>query len=95
MSLPSAIFGLLCALLIGALFHMVVDGGPAKLLLYFVLSTAGFAAGQWISSSRGWTLLPVGPLDLGAAALASLVFLGIGHWLSLVRVTASGSGDKV
>jgi len=95
MSLPSILFGLLCALLIGALFHVVVDGGPGKMLLYLALSAAGFGVGHWISSSRGWVLLPVGPLDAGAATLGSLVFLGIGHWLSLVRVTTPGSSDKV
>jgi hypothetical protein len=95
MSLPSAIFGLLLALLLGTLFHVVVDGGPARLLLYLVLSVAGFGAGAWLAFVRGWVVLPVGPLDVGAAAMGSIVFLGIGHWLSLVRVEATGSEDKV
>jgi hypothetical protein len=95
MTLPSAAFGLLCALLIGALFHVVMDGGPGKMLLYLVLSIAGFAVGQWIAASRGWIVFPIGPLDLGMAAMGSLVFLGVGHWLSLVRIPSAGPHDTV
>jgi hypothetical protein len=95
MTLPSAIFGLLCALLIGALFHVVLDGGPGKLLLYLVLSVAGFSVGQWIAASQRWALVPIGPLDLGIAAIGSLAFLLVGHWLSMVRPPDSGSRDGV
>jgi len=95
MTLPSAVFGLLCALLIGALFHVAVDGGPGRLLLYLVLSVAGFGAGQWIAASRHWSIFPVGPLDVGIAAIGSILFLLLGHWLSMVRPPAGGSRDRV
>ncbi|MFN2121417.1 MAG: hypothetical protein ACK2T0_13600 [Anaerolineales bacterium] len=95
MTLPSAVFGLLCALLIGALFHVVMDGGPGKLLLYLILSVVGFAVGQWVAASQGWTVFPIGPLDLGIAATGSLVLLLLGHWLSLVRPPEDGSQDRV
>jgi hypothetical protein len=95
MTLPSAVLGLLCALLIGALFHVVVDGGPGRLLLYLILSVAGFGVGQWVAGSQHWMLFPVGPLDLGIAAIGSLAFLLLGHWLSMVRTPDSGSQDRV
>jgi hypothetical protein len=95
MTVPAALFGLLCALLIGALFHVVVDGGPGRLLLYLVLSVAGFAVGQWMAASRGWMLFVIGPLDVGVAAMGSVLFLALGHWLSMVRTPAGGSQDKV
>jgi hypothetical protein len=95
MTLPAAVFGLLCALLIGALFHVVLDGGPGRLLLYLLLSVAGFGAGQWAAASRGWTLFPIGPLDVGVAAIGSIVFLVLGRWLSLVRPPDGGSQDGV
>lgn len=94
MTLPSIIFGMISSLLIGALFHLWVDGGPGRLLLFLVLSLAGFAAGQWIGSTQKWILLPVGPLDVGVAILGSMVFLGVGYWLSLVGVAGSPK-DKV
>ncbi len=95
MTLPSALLGLLIALLLGALFHMLVDGGPARLLLYLVLSISGFSTGAWMALARGWIVLRIGPLDVGTATIGSVLVLGIGYWLSLVKVDASGSGDKV
>lgn len=95
MTLPSIIFGMVCSLLIGALFHLWVDGGPGRLLLFLVLSLSGFAAGQWIGSSQKWILLPVGPLNVGFALLGSLVFLGAGYWLSMVGIAGSTRKDKV
>jgi hypothetical protein len=95
MTLPSMVFGLLCALLVGAIFHIVVDGGLGRLVLYLVLSIAGFGTGAWIASSRSWVVLPIGPLDVGAATIGSLVFLGLGYWLSLVRVQTTDPKDKV
>lgn len=86
MTLPSIVLGLVCAWLIGALFHLVVDGGGARLILYLVLSTVGFSVGHWISSVQGWSFLPVGPLQLGFGILGSLVFLLLGHWLSQMRI---------
>jgi hypothetical protein len=95
MTLPALAFGLICALLLGALFHLLVDGGPARLMLYLCLSVIGFAAGHALRDSVGWTLIPVGPLDLGFGGIGSLLFLGVGYWLSLVRVQRSSSNDKV
>jgi hypothetical protein len=95
MTLASLLFALICALLVGSLFHLWVDGGLARLALYLSLSLTGFAAGQWLGHLGGLRLLPVGPLDLGLATLGSLLLLGLGHWLSLVRVERRGRDDKV
>lgn len=95
MTLPSLLFSLTCALLIGSLFHLWADGGLARLALYLSLSLAGFAAGQWIGHAGGLRLLPVGPLDIGLATLGSLVLLGLGHWLSLVKVARRSRDDNV
>ncbi len=96
MTAASILFGLLIALLLGALFHLWRDGGFLRLMLYLVLSVLGFAAGHLLGSWRGWILFPVGPLNLGMAILGSLVFLFVGYWLSLVEVRRSGEGsDKV
>jgi hypothetical protein len=95
MTFPSILLGLVCALFIGALFHLWLDGGAGRLALYLGLSVLGFAAGQWLGSSRNLVLLPVGPLDLGVASVGSLLVLGVGHWLSLVEVRRPGRDDKV
>lgn len=81
-SLPSLIFGLIAALLIGALFHLWQGGGGGRLLLYLALSVVGFGAGHFVGVWREWVLFPVGPLDLGAGVIGSWLMLGLGHWLA-------------
>ena len=76
----------MCAWLMGALFHLAVEVGGGRLVLYLALSTAGFGLGHVLAAAQGWTFLPVGPLQLGFAALGSLTLLLLGHWLSLFRV---------
>lgn len=96
MTLPSIVLGLIISFLIGALFHLWRDGGPWRLVLYLVLSVAGFAAGQLLGIWRGWVVFPLGPLDLGLGGAGSIVFLGIGYWLSLVELRReSNSNDEV
>ena len=95
MTVPSVVLSLACAWLMGALFHLAVDGGGARLILYLLLSTLGFAIGQLIANAQGWSFLPVGPLQLGFAALGSLAFLLLGHWLSQVRVEVDAHDGKV
>jgi len=93
MNIPSAVFAFVAALLLGSLFHLIVDGGPRRLILYLILSTAGFGLGQWLAATQGWLFLPVGPLQLGPCVLGSLLTLLLGHWLSQVEgKTASRRG---
>lgn len=82
MTFPLLLFALLAALLLGALFHVLRGGNGWRLLLYFMLSVFGFAAGQALSMWRGWRLLDFGALDIGAGAIGSLIFLIAGDWLS-------------
>lgn len=86
MTLPAYLFGLMSALLIGALFHLLVDGGSGRLVLFLFLSAAGFAVGHLLGSSWHWTFIPVGPLAFGPAALGSVLFLAVGYWLSMMQV---------
>jgi hypothetical protein len=95
MTLPSLAIGLVIALLIGALFHIWLDGGGGRLILYLILSLVGFFAGQLAGSLLNWSFLPLGPLDLGMAIAGSLVFLGVGHWLSLIEIQRPGGRDRL
>jgi hypothetical protein len=91
MTIPVLLFALLISLLCGTLFHILRGGGGWRLLLYFGLSTLGFAVGQWISIARGWHLLMFGALDIGMGLIGSLVFLIAGEWLSRIE-TKNESG---
>lgn len=85
MNLPAILFALVVALLIGALFHALRSGGGWRLLLHLALSIAGFAFGQGVSRWIGYILLQFGVLDIGMGVIGSLVFLGIGDWLSRIK----------
>lgn len=85
MNLPAILFALVVALLIGALFHALRSGGGWRLLLHLALSIVGFALGQGVSRWIGYILLQFGVLDIGMGVIGSLVFLGIGDWLSRIK----------
>lgn len=86
MTIPALLIGMLIATLTGAAFHLWRGGGFGRLVLYLVLGWIGFWAGHLIGQRLGWTFGSLGPLRLGMAILTSLVFLLVGHWLSLVEV---------
>jgi len=93
MNLPAYTLGLIYALLLGSLFHVWRDGGVGRLLFHLLLSIAGGAAGQWIGNWQRWILFPVGELNVGLVTLGSVVFVNLGHWLSLVDIHRS-EGDE-
>ncbi len=54
-------------------------------MLYLGLSVLGFVAGHLVGLWQGWTLLPLGSLNLGMSSLGSLIVLVIGDWLSRIE----------
>ena len=86
MTLPTILFALLIALLYGALYHLLRDGGFWRLLFYLGLSVLGFIVGYLVGNWFGLLLIPIGSVDLGSASIGSLIFLVGGDWLSRVEV---------
>jgi hypothetical protein len=86
MSIPVLLFGIVLSTLYGAAFHLWRGGGMTKLILYLILGWVGFWAGHFLGSVLDWTFGSLGQLRLGTATLSSIVFLGVGYWLSLVEV---------
>lgn len=87
MTLPALLFGWLTASLIASLYHLVRGGAGWRLLFYLALSWAGFAAGQWLGGWLGVGFFSVGPLNMGPAALGSLILIALGDWLSHQQAT--------
>jgi hypothetical protein len=85
MTIPTLLLALLIALLYGALYHLLRNGGVWRLFFYLVLSVAGFAFGHLIGLWRGWNFFAIGSLYLGMASIGSLVFLVVGDWLSRIE----------
>ncbi len=86
MTFPTLLLGVVISTLYGAVFHLWRGGNIGRLLLYLILGWVGFWIGHLIGNQFGWTFSSVGGLRLGMATLTSILFLGIGHWLSLVEV---------
>ena len=85
MNITSLIFALVISSLCGAIFHFMVGGGPGRLILYLVLSWIGFAIGHIVAGLMGWSFADIGPLHIGTATVGSIIFLGVGYWLSYFK----------
>lgn len=85
MTLPTLLFAFLVALFYGVVYHLIRDGGFWRLILYVVLSVAGFAIGHFVGLWRGWVFVPLGSLNLGMSSVGSLLILVFGDWLSRIE----------
>ena len=85
MTLPAFLFGVLFSTLFGAVFHLITGGSLGRMIILIFFSWIGFWVGHVLGTSMGWTFWSLGPLHMGMAAVGSLVFIGIGFWLSLLR----------
>lgn len=85
MTIPTILFALLIALLYGALYHLLRDGGFWRLFLYLGLSALGFIMGHLLGSWRGWVFLPFGSLNLGMSSVGSLILLLLGDWFTRIE----------
>lgn len=82
MTLPAILFSLMIALLYGAAYHLIRDGGFWRLILFLFLSVFGFALGTLVGIWRGWVWIPVGTINLGISTVGSLLILLLGDWLT-------------
>lgn len=85
MTLPSFLLALIIALLYGALYHLLRNGGVGHLFMDLALSVIGFGVGQLIGDWLHWDFMPLGQLNLGLASISSLFILIIGDWLSRIE----------
>lgn len=86
MSIPTLFLGLVLSTIYGALFHLWRGGHAGRLLLYLILAWVGFWVGQFIGNSLHVSFDLIGQLHLVITTLGSIIFLGVGYWLSLVQV---------
>jgi len=86
LTLPTIVFALVVALLLGFLYHAIRGGGGWRLLFYLGLSILGFLAGHYLGLWQNWNFLLIGSLNLGMGCLGSVLFLIGGEWLSRIEV---------
>jgi len=85
MTFPAIIFSFFLASMFGSLLHLWRGGNLFRLILYLVLSWIGFFGGHFLAEALSLRFLDVGTIHLGFGILGTLVFLGLGYWLSLVQ----------
>lgn len=81
MTIPNLVFAFLVSALLGVIFHIIRGGNGWRLLLYILISCAGFFLVNWLGKSFGWSLNPFGVIDAGLGAVGSVFFLILGDWL--------------
>ncbi len=81
MTIPSLLFALLLALLLGALYHFIRDGGLWHLVVYLFASVLGFVVGHLIGLWRGWVFFEFGALNLGMEIAGGLACLLLADYL--------------
>jgi len=84
MSIATILLGFVISTLFGAIFHRWRGGNAGRLLFYLVLSWAGFWAGHFLGVLLGLEFDRLGQLHIAFSILGSLLFLGVGYWLSLI-----------
>ena len=94
MTIASFLFALLLALLLGALYHFIRDGGLWHLFVYLVASVLGFAVGHLIGLWRSWVLFEFGPFNLGLEVIGSLIVLVLADWLLHLPPRAPSDGEN-
>ena len=87
MTLPALLLSLLIALLYGAFYHLLRDGGFWRLILFLFFSVFGFFLGYLVGVWRGWVWIPLGPINLGLSSAGSLLLLLLGDWLTHVEAS--------
>ena len=84
MTFPALMFSFFIATMFGSLLHLWRGGNLFRLVLYLVLSCAGFFSGHLVAEVLEIHFLDVGTIHLGFGILGSLILLGLGYWLSLI-----------
>ena len=85
MSTATLLLGLIISILLGALFHLWRGGKAGRILLYLILSIVGLWIGHFLAEGLNLDFDKLGQLHLLFGSLGSLIFLFLGHWLSLIR----------
>lgn len=71
-------FGFILATLYGLIFYLLFGRGWGRLILYPVVSSAGFFLGHWLAGVLGLAIFNIGELRVVEATLVS--------WLGLVTL---------
>jgi hypothetical protein len=76
-TLPSLVLSLVVASLIGLVFFLVFGHGWLRLAVYWLVALAGFFLGQTVTQLVGFSLFPIGSVNLLEATITCLIALAL------------------
>lgn len=82
MMMPAVIFCVLAASLYGCLYHFFRGGNLFSLIVYIIVSNAGFFLGQYIGELLGAGFFELGTINFGVGSIFSWLLLGISGWIN-------------
>lgn len=82
MTIPAFILGSVIAALMGGATHLILGGGPGRLVLFTITGLVAFWFGHTLGNILGFTFLSIGAIRFGVAFPMTLVGLAGTAWLS-------------
>ncbi|MYD10670.1 MAG: hypothetical protein F4X02_11590 [Chloroflexi bacterium] len=84
---PIFIFAFVIATMYGLAFHVIMGGGPRRMVLFIVTGWLGFLLGQYIGGYLHVELLKIGVLHLLPASICAFALLIFAHILTAEPTT--------
>jgi hypothetical protein len=75
MALPALLFSFLLASIYGLAFYLLFGRGWLALGVYWFAALAGFAVGEFVSQTVGFSLIPIGSVNVIEASVMSFLVL--------------------
>lgn len=82
MTIPALILGCVIAVLMGALTHLILDGGFGRLLIFLITGLIAFWFGHMFGDIVGFKFLSIGAIRFGTAFPIAVAGLLAAAWLS-------------
>lgn len=82
---PGIFLAIIFSSMLASFFHLWKGGGPFKFVIYCVFSWLGFLLFAWIFQQIELEVLKIGPYDIGAGLIGSVLLLFISDWLAQTR----------
>lgn len=82
MTIPAFLLGCVIAALMGALAHLILGGGPGRLVIFILAALVAFWFGHTLGNILGFKFLSIGAIRFGTALPLAVIGLAGTAWLS-------------
>ena len=82
MTIPALFLGCVIAALMGALTHLILGGGPGRLVTFILTGLVAFWFGHLLGNILEFKFLSIGAIRFGTAFPIAIIGLAGAAWLS-------------